>query len=508
MTFWVLLGLWFAQQTREIPRHNVTGTVVNAVTGEPIPRALVQLSGRGLTSTLTGADGRFEFHEVPEGQVNFNVTKPGFFDMRNAPGFRRPQLFRVTSGDNDFRLTLVPAARIVGRVTDQDGEALEQISIEAVSQQIVNGRKQWGQRGAGFTDDDGAYRLDDLLPGPYVLFQAGRPLEGSDANGAPQLIAPVYYPDAADLVSAQVIDLQPGQEFRADFHVASQRGYRVAGRIAGYSAVSAFGIVLTNSTGQMMNWPIQLDQKAERFAVQCIPNGDWQLIVTTNDRQGRTFEARQDIAVNNADINNLQIVLHPAVSIPISVVHAAPVPEATLNVNVHLSEIDRIQPRQYWPANHGQPPSWSFDNVSEGKYRLDIAPPGNECVESAWYGNLDLLRNYLVIAGEAAPQPITIQMRKDCGTLHARVDGAATSGALVLVNPDSIDEPMPVFFNGDTGTAVLSPGSYRLYAFADLNGVEYANPEAMRDYTSQTVEIAPNQKLEISVKLIDAKETK
>jgi Carboxypeptidase regulatory-like domain len=504
VTFLVLLGLWFAQQTRDIPRHSVTGTVVNAATGEPIPRALVQFAGR---SSLTGPDGRFEFREVPEGQFNVNVTKPGFFDMRNAPGFRRPQLFRVTSGDNDFRLTLVPAARITGRVLDQDGEPVEQVSIEAVSEQIVNGRKQWGQRGGGFTDDDGGYRLDDVVPGRYVLFQAGRALEGSDANGAPQLIAPGYYPDAPDLVSAQVIDLQPGQEFRADFHVAGQRGYRVTGRIIGYSAGPGFGWVLTNSTGQIINWPTRLDQKAGGFVTQ-LPNGVWELTMTSNRGEGQTYEARQEIAVNNADINNLQIFLHRAVSIPISVTHAAPVAEGTLNLNVHLTEIDRIQPRQYWPVNHGQPPSWSFDNVGEGKYRVDIVAPGNECVESAWYGNLDLLRNYLLVAGDAAPQPITISMRSDCGTLRARVEGEASSGALVVVHQDSMGEPTTVLFEGVEANAVISPGTYRVYAFSDLDGVEYANPEAMRDYPSQTVEIAPNQKLEISVKLIDSKETK
>jgi hypothetical protein len=47
----------------------------------------------------------------------------------------------VASGKNDFRMTLYPAARITGRVTDADGEGAENISIEILSEQIAEGRK-------------------------------------------------------------------------------------------------------------------------------------------------------------------------------------------------------------------------------------------------------------------------------------------------------------------------------------------------------------------------------
>jgi len=58
--------------------HNLSGVVVNAVTGAPISRALVKISPR-YGSVLTGPDGNFFFHGIPEGPLTILVTKPGFF---------------------------------------------------------------------------------------------------------------------------------------------------------------------------------------------------------------------------------------------------------------------------------------------------------------------------------------------------------------------------------------------------------------------------------------------
>src|SRR5665811_445863 len=47
----------------------VTGVVVNAVTGEPISRALIQLQGMVQRTALTDSDGRFQFDNLPETQA-------------------------------------------------------------------------------------------------------------------------------------------------------------------------------------------------------------------------------------------------------------------------------------------------------------------------------------------------------------------------------------------------------------------------------------------------------
>jgi hypothetical protein len=125
------------------PNRTVTGTVINSVSGLPIRQALVQMFGNSPATVLTGPDGRFQLNQVPEGQILLFVQKPGFFDARSIPGLSGTagSQVMVASGKNDFRMTLYPAARITGRVTDADGEGAENISIEILSEQIAEGRK-------------------------------------------------------------------------------------------------------------------------------------------------------------------------------------------------------------------------------------------------------------------------------------------------------------------------------------------------------------------------------
>src|SRR5262249_43540004 len=47
-------------------QYKIQGTVVNAVTGHPIARALVELYLEGRRAMLTGAEGEFVFDKLPE----------------------------------------------------------------------------------------------------------------------------------------------------------------------------------------------------------------------------------------------------------------------------------------------------------------------------------------------------------------------------------------------------------------------------------------------------------
>lgn len=61
-------------------RVTVHGVVMNAASGEPLPRALVRLTGDGSAGTLTDGEGRYELPGIPVGPQQFEVIKPGFLD--------------------------------------------------------------------------------------------------------------------------------------------------------------------------------------------------------------------------------------------------------------------------------------------------------------------------------------------------------------------------------------------------------------------------------------------
>jgi hypothetical protein len=145
---------------------------------------------------------------------------------------------------------------------------------------------------------------------------------------------------------------------------------------------------------------------------------------------------------------------------------------------------------------------------------------GAECLESAWSGGVDLLRDTLTVGSDAAAPPITINLRADCPTLTATVRASGENQqqtAILLIVPSSgIAEPrtmgVPIQRQQAAAPAMnsfnmtLPPGSYHVYAFPNVDGLEYANPEVLRGYPSQSVDLAAGQKAAVSLDLAERKE--
>src|SRR5690349_20723908 len=81
--------------------HSLSGTVVNAVTGEPVRRAMVQAAPANssqLRSVLTDSEGRFEFPGLPESEISVLAHKPGFFSGADLnPSDFQPEIVHLVS---------------------------------------------------------------------------------------------------------------------------------------------------------------------------------------------------------------------------------------------------------------------------------------------------------------------------------------------------------------------------------------------------------------------------
>lgn len=510
----------FQQQTTQaqVPKTTVTGTVVNAVTGEPIRRAMVQLFSQQVISVLTGADGRFEMTGVPESSVSINANKPGYFDSRfMGDQTGQNSSFTVGSGTNDFTLKLFPAAKITGRITEE-GEPIEGVPVMVLTEQIVDGRRRWSSGMQSVTDDDGVYRLDNLAPGSCAIEVLGRSLPRETWNAPLQVIAPVYYPSSGDAASAQHVSLKAGEQFQADFQLRSVRGYRVSGTVTGLPAGAGLSTSLLDESGQeVLGQNVQVDQQRGRFTIEGIPAGSWTLRMSASHNLSngppQSFEARQEFSVTSSDLANLRLVLLPQVSIPVTVRHSTGEngqPEAGQWLNVRLISSDgegNVQPMMNTMSKDGSG-SAQFPAVPPGKYTLDVLSGGNECLESAWAGDTDLTREYLVIQPGGQPPSITLTMTGNCATFAPEFDTddkAPQMASVVLVASSKVAEPrvIPVQTSGQNPAMLLSPGSYDVYAFTSLSNLAYGEPETMRQYSSQSIDAQPNQKLQVKLKIIN-----
>ena len=100
--------------------YSLSGTVINAITGEPVRRAAIQISGQNGSLTLTDAGGHFVVEGLAEGNVLLRAMKPGFYDDEGS----HPSSAQVGKDAPAVVLKLTPWAVISGRVTTKDEQPL------------------------------------------------------------------------------------------------------------------------------------------------------------------------------------------------------------------------------------------------------------------------------------------------------------------------------------------------------------------------------------------------
>src|SRR5260370_13946262 len=211
-------------------RQNIVhGTVVNAVTHEPVGRALV-CSSDNRFAMLTDGEGHFQF-TVPEANPNLGTVSGPSWLMARKPGFLDDPSTQVeASPGKDLTISLVPEALIKGRVIVSASDLAVGINVQIFARQVQEGSPWWMPGGSVQANASGEFRFAELLPGAYKLMthelmdnDPADTVPGSQLYGFP----PVYYPGVADFAAASTIQLTAGQTFQADLPLLRQPYYPV-----------------------------------------------------------------------------------------------------------------------------------------------------------------------------------------------------------------------------------------------------------------------------------------
>lgn len=165
----------------------ISGIVVNAATGQPVPGAGVTIRGLTGPESVSGAtfprmitdrQGRFAFPEVPPGDYFLDANRLGYAHTRYgwaAPGgslaLRDIARLTVTEGGwlSNVRVPLWQLASIEGRVFDERGEPVVGTVVRVLSVRRIAGNEQLVGGPIATTDDRGVYYLANLDPGRYVV---------------------------------------------------------------------------------------------------------------------------------------------------------------------------------------------------------------------------------------------------------------------------------------------------------------------------------------------------
>ena len=509
-----------SRSTKSDATFTLSGSVVNSVTGESIGHALVRTNGSSQRTVFADGEGHFQIDGMPAGMVTATAQKPGYFSQQELRGGSN-QMLNIGPTTDALVLKLTPQSAIWGRITDATGQPIEHVPVRLTEKPLREGRKHWESRGQQQTDEDGRYRFANLMPGTYYL-AAGPSTDETRLLPETQRpktgYASMYYPGVPDLASASPIQLAAGQHAEADFSMSAGPVYHVSGTVTGNSVGQGVGIQLYGQSGDDLSLPIRFHGDTNTFDVDRVPPGSYVVKAFSQADPDRPLraEARVDIAAN---VENLHLILGPAISIPVVVrMESRSSNQGTAPgiqgppISVRLIPSDATTPESYSTLVRSSSGAYSvvLQNVDPGKYSVDLIPHGAWYVQSAQYGQTNLLNDNLSIASAGQAYPMEIALRDDSATVTGTVkssDGTAAQATVLAVSePASNLSPKTTRSSAQNGFTLngLAPGEYLVYAFDYADGIEYANPNVLQAYASQAahVTVSPNQKTQVALDLI------
>lgn len=470
--------------------YTISGTVVNALTGEPLRRAMVEVTGQTPRMALTDFSGHFEFAGILEERAYLTASKPGF--LAGQGGVADPNLIAVSRDSSNVVIKLSPANVIFGRLTTADQQPLEGFVVSTVTRQVVEGRLTWTRTaGGGMTDEAGNFRISGLPSGTFYLIvnqnQATTLSRSGVVNAREQGYASTYYPGVAQSGAATPIELAYGREVEANMVLSAEPLYQVAGSIGGDPNVIS-GLTMTRNAGEESDYFASLPVSGGRFEAK-LPAGSYSVEVPRSD--GVQQSGSVTINSDNADLQ-LSLVNAPAVEVHLQTEHsggavlqpASASSSAVPGVIVQLFSTSPFRPWSgFWTPGYDQ-----IRNMRAGAFRARINTTAPWWVKSARSGGVDLLTDDLTVPASGTVSPIEITLRDDAGNVRGTVTPADRSQIAIVLLVQSRGERNLIqsmgSLDGNFIFSAVAPGDYAVVAFRGTDQIEYENPAVLDAYLS------------------------
>jgi hypothetical protein len=494
--------------------YRIAGTVVNAVTGEPVRRAtvavLAEANSHTVKSVESGSDGRFSLEGLPAAKYQLTASKRGFrtafYDEHEEFSTAIVTGDGQETGNLTFRLT--PNAVLHGVVTTDGGDPVENAQVMLFLK--PHGHKQGEstfQVEQASTDDTGAYEFANLAAGEYLLAvkaepwyalhrAANRSRSGGEVSAALDVAYPVtYYDSTVDEASATSILLAGGSHEEANINL---------------HAVPALHLVVETPHKPNASSP-RPELRQTIFGAQFSPEGVGFLDSSPAGASEFTgvapghYELSQGDPPRVADLEaSASEQIDPSLGAPTVAISAtlrtasgaAPVETVPLTLE-SLDEAPRIVPLQA-PSRPGgastaaaPPGDWKLlASSSEKPWQiLSLAVNGKTTA-----GNLLTVRD--------RPLSIVVWVSESATRIEgfARKDGKGVSGVMMVLVPRHPAANQDLFrrdqsdSDGSFALRDVAPGAYTVVAIEDGWELDWRRPEILDRYLSKGIAVTITDK--------------
>jgi hypothetical protein len=470
---WRSAGLFILAAPLLLAQGTVEGTVINSITGAPVPSATVELSVTGVKEpvnrTVTGVSGAFRFSDLPPGEYTPAFDADHFYASHSSEPWCKT--FKLTAAGETIHADaeLAPITSLSGRVLDPDGKPVAGFRVELQNRRM----------GMSLTTDHyGRFRLPEMAPGTYLLL--ARPNRGINMPPNSKVSqpsptkdktawAPTYYPGVLDMAQAMRIRAAGGDLVGYDIQLRSVPVYRIRGTLRDEHGNPAEKLPIALTPADIRDFNAKPEAEAVTrvdgsFEFTDVGPGNWRLSAQTR-RDGVDLDGFVVVTVSRHDEEDVQIRLAAAFPVEGSVQR-----EAGLK-GLYLTAVDGL-PRhdRYADVNEGL---FRVSNVFPGRYRINPSSAPGHYLAEVRLGEQDVTGQPVDLA--PGGPPIRLLYRSDIGRVQGTVEKGANATVVFFPNDKSYPETVRCTPDGKFELRDVKPGDYSAVAF---NLVE---PDVLQD---------------------------
>ena len=520
----------------------ISGVLVDAVTGQPIRHARIAIAPvtqrDAYTTILTDEGGGFLFSNLAPGKYTLTAQQRGYFTQ----SFNQHEQFSsaiVVGPDPDsthllFRLQ--PECLVRGRISDEAGEPVRNARVFLYQAEHSGGEQdiRLGQRGT--TDEEGVYQFAHLHPGRYfvavmaTVWYAQRPAPQQDFStsfspGYPgrapstypeeEAASPLdvaypitFYPGTTETSAASPVVVKAGDRFTAD--VVLQPVPALHLRVPAGPGDEGVG----SRTNAAMLQSRLFDAEAIPFPVERhilssgevdivgLPPGHYQV---QNLENGRPASSGEMTALTSGDLHverqaafvgiTATVQLDPGTALPLQGALQLRNPRSQEIVSEQVSGAGEIEFRQ---------------SIEPGRYELSLSNNDSEYIKTVSAAGAAVNGRTLEVKG-GSPLKLSVAVARGQAQIQgvALRDGKPFIGAMILLVPADPAHNQVLFrrnqsdSDGSFTLGSIVPGKYTLLAIENGWDLEWLNPAALKPYVSggEALQIEQYGKYEVKVKV-------
>jgi protocatechuate 3,4-dioxygenase beta subunit len=501
---------------------SMEGRVLNSLTGAPVRRATVTLTAPEIWLTAyTDVQGTFQFTALPPGTYRLSASRSGFLDRR----VRRPIPLGPSDQVKGAEIRLQPQSVLAGHVVDENGEPVDRAMVWIFKQTYRDGKKLWDRvNSASETNDRGEYRFPNLKPGRYLLHARDqRPAIHNRYDDPPkEFYVPAYYPNASSQEQATPVEVGAGAEVQGvDIHLfklARPPSFHVRGKVTGVppdSQIVVFVGLVPSDGGFFGGGSTSARPPDYAFDLETAAG---EYLIAGNVYSGGPEAYGSGSVVVTADVAGVVLAMKPApeltgrislaesgVKVKLETARAVLTRLSYFRTPISISDRSELRPDAAGRFVSPKP-------LAPGRYRLDVNSIPDSCyVREIKFGGQEISPDDFEILSSGQLEIVLSNTAAKIAGSVTDADGKLFPGSTVtLVPADGSSSPVKQT-TGDAGNfrfPSLRPGTYKLFAWEDVDDDLWQDPGFRKRYESRGTEIVvvPGQTQNVQLHVIAAED--